>query len=36
MEKNKDDDVIIFSCATLTLTCALGMLSNKKAKKSRN
>ena len=32
----KDDDVIIFSCATLTLVCAVDMLSNEKAKKSRN
>ena len=36
MEKMKDDDVIIFSCATLTLVCAVDMLSNEKAKKSRN
>ena len=36
MEKMKDDDVIVFSCATLTLVCAVDMLSNEKAKKSRN
>ena len=32
----KDDDVIIFSCATLTLDCAVDMFSSEKAKKSRN
>ena len=31
----EDDDVIVFSCATLTLVCAVDMLSNKKAKKIR-
>ena len=36
MEKMEDDDVIIFSCATLTLACAVDMLSNEKAKKSKN
>ena len=36
MEKMKNDDVIIFSCATLTLACAVDMLSNGKTKKSRN
>ena len=36
MEKTEDDDVIIFSCGTLTLACAVDMLSNEKAKKSRN
>ena len=36
MEKIEDVDVIIFSCATLTLICAVDMLSNEKAKKSRN
>ena len=36
MEKIEDVDVIIFSCATLTLTFAVDMLSNEKAKKSRN
>ena len=38
MEK-MEDDVIIFSCATLTLACAVDMLSNeiaKKIKKSKN
>ena len=36
MEKMEDDDVITFSCGTLTLACAVDMLSNEKAKKSRN
>ena len=36
MEKMKNDDVIIFSCATLTLACVVDMLSNGKTKKSRN
>ena len=36
MKKMEDDDVIIFSCATLTLACAVDMLSNEKVKKSRN
>ena len=37
MEKvEDDDDVIFFSCATVTLACAVDMLSNEKAKKSRN
>ena len=36
MEKMEDDDVIIFSCAVLTLVCAVDMLSNEKAKTSRN
>ena len=36
MEKMKNDDVIIFSCATLTLACAVDILSNGKTKKSRN
>ena len=36
MGKMKDDDVIIFSCTTLTLDCAVDMFSNEKAKKSRN
>ena len=36
MEKMEDDDLINFSCATLTLAYAVDMLSNKKAKKSRN
>ena len=31
-----DDDVIFFSCATVTLACAVDMLSNEKAKESRN
>ena len=35
MEKMEDDDVIVFSCATLTLACAVDMLSNKKAKKNQ-
>ena len=33
MKKMEDVDVIIFSCATLTLACAVDMLSNEKAKK---
>ena len=36
MEKIEDDDVIIFSCPTVTLACAVDMLSSGKAKKSRN
>ena len=36
MEKIEEVDVIIFSCETLTLTFAVDMLSNEKAKKSRN
>ena len=36
MEKMEDDDLINFSCATLTLAYAVDMFSNKKAKKSRN
>ena len=36
MEKMEDDNAIIFSWATLTLVCAVDMLSNEKAKKSRN
>ena len=36
MEKMEDDDVIIICFATLTLACAVDMLSNEKAKKSRN
>ena len=36
MEKMEDDNAIIFSCATLTLVCAVDMLSNEKAKKLRN
>ena len=36
MEKVEDDDVIFFSFATLTLACAVHMLSNEKAKKSKN
>ena len=36
IEKMEDDGVIIFACATLTLAYAVDMLSNKKAKKSRN
>ena len=36
MEKMEHDDLINFSCATLTLAYAVDMLSNKKAKKSRN
>ena len=35
MEKIEDVDVIIFSCATLTLTFAVDMLSNEKANKSK-
>ena len=36
MEKvEDDDDVIFFFCATLTLACAIDMLSSEKAKKSR-
>ena len=31
MEKMDDNDVIIFSCATLTLACVVNMLSNEKA-----
>ena len=31
MEKMDDNDVIIFSCATLTLACVVDMLSNEKA-----
>ena len=31
MEKMDDNDVIIFSCATLTLACIVNMLSNEKA-----
>ena len=31
MEKIDDNDVIIFSCATLTLACVVDMLSNEKA-----
>ena len=34
MEKMEDDDVIIICSATLA--CAVDMLSNEKAKKSRN
>ena len=30
------DDVIIFSCATLTSACAVDMLINEKEKKTRN
>ena len=33
MEKIEDDDVIIFSCPTVTLACAVDMLSSEKAKK---
>ena len=29
----EDDVAIIFSCATLTLACAVAILSNEKAKK---
>ena len=36
MKKMEDDDVITFSCATLTLARAVDMLSNEKVKKSRN
>ena len=36
MDKVEDDDVIILSCAALTLACTVDMLSNEKAKKSRN
>ena len=36
MEKIEDRHVIIFSWATVTLACAVDMLSNEKAKKSRN
>ena len=36
MEKMEDDDVIIICSAPLTLACAVDMLSNEKAKKSRN
>ena len=36
IEKMEDDGVIIFAYATLTLAYAVDMLSNKKAKKSRN
>ena len=36
MEKMEDDDMIIFSCATLTLACAVDMLSDEKAKKLKN
>ena len=39
MEKMEDDNAIVFSCATLTLVCAVDMLSNekvKKIKKSKN
>ena len=32
MEKMEDDDVTIFSSATLTLACAVDMLNNEKAK----
>ena len=32
----EDDDVFIICSATLTLACAVDMLSNEKAKKSRN
>ena len=32
----EDDDVIIICSAPLTLACAVDMLSNEKAKKSRN
>ena len=35
MEKIEELDVIIFSCATLTLTFAVDMLSNEKANKSK-
>ena len=35
-EKMEDDGVIVFSCAMLTLACAVDMLSNEKAKKPRN
>ena len=31
MEKMDDNDVIIFSCATLTLACVVDMLSSEKA-----
>ena len=31
MEKMDDNDVIIFSCATITLACVVDMLSNEKA-----
>ena len=33
MEKMEGDDVIVFSFTTLTLACAVDMLSNEKAKK---
>ena len=39
MEKIEDHHVIIFSCTTLTLACAVDMLCNEKAKrikKSKN
>ena len=36
MEKMEYDDVIIFSCATLTFACAVDMLINEKGKKTRN
>ena len=36
MEKMEDDNAIVFSCATLTLVCAVDMLSNEKVKKLRN
>ena len=35
MEK-MENNVIIFSCTTLTLACAIDILSNEKANKSRN
>ena len=36
MEKMEDDDVIISCSVTLTLAWAVDILSNEKAKKSRN
>ena len=36
MEKMEDDNVFIICSATLTLACAVDMLSNGKTKKSRN